>query len=263
MVLKVVLNLLLVSALGLLLACGSEGEKAEQVEVPDKYEGWQTYLYENVRFIYPPNFPLVDSLDDMARQYIAAIERNCRFFEMEVPRDTLVIYHHTGYRQGREMTGRQYPFADSSAIHFWLPSFPGVTLMQWLLPRWQPIEPRYMFLKHGLLALLDYSGQNYHVSTVRYIEEDRFIPLAELAVDTTVDSDTERHQTALAASFVDFISFYYGIKALEVLYRAQAPFENAIQGIFMMPVDSLQQRWIDFAKERAAEWEVRHVSDST
>ncbi len=234
--------------------CGREKQGVPRSgEAGPNYGDWQTYTYQNVKFIYPPGYPLADTFEEQAKQYLAAIERNCRFFEMDVPSDTLVVYFYTGYGQGREMTGRQYPFADSSAIHFWLPSFPGVTLMQWLLPRWHSEQPRYLFLKHGLYSLLDYSGQNYHVQTINYADSGRLIPLAELAEDTTVDSDTERYQSALAASFVDFISYHYGIKALEALYLARKPFPEAVEEIFLMPVDSLQRRWLDFARERAGE----------
>ncbi len=219
------------------------------------YEDWQTYTYQNVKFIYPPEYPLESTLGEQARQYVAATERGSRFFEIDVPQDTLVVYFYTGYGQGRELTGREYPYCDSTGIHFWLPSYPGVTLMQWLLPHWQTGEPRYEFLKHGLISLLDYSGQNYHVATMNYVSDGSFIPLAELAADTAVDSDIERHQSALSASFVDYISYYYGIEALKVLYRSQTAFEDAVEGIFMMPVDSLESHWLSFAQQRAQEAE--------
>jgi len=228
----------------------SKQEQRDQLPVNGKYLDWKTYTYQNIKIIYPPGYPLVDEFDKMAANYIAGLNRNCRFFEIDVPDDTLVIYFYTGYGQGREMTGRMYPFADSVAIHFWLPSFPGPTLMQWLLPRWQNVEPKFAFIKHGLIALLDYSGQNYHKSTLRYLEEGKFIPLRKLAVDTTINSDTERHQSAEAASFVDFISYYFGIQGLEKLYRIQSPFETAVEGIFEIPVDSLEGLWLDFVKER-------------
>jgi hypothetical protein len=150
--------------------------------------------------------------------------------------------------QGREMTGREYPFADSNAIHFWLPSFYGPTLVQYLIPRWQDVEPKFRFLKHGIIALFDYSGQNYHKSTLGYIEEGKFIPLRELAEDTTVNSNTERHQSAEAASFVDFIVYHYRIRGLNELYRSRESFEDAVQRIFQMPVDSLEHMWLDYVK---------------
>lgn len=242
----------LFAALGLVLipfGCSQQTEKGKK-PTDEKYKGWETFTYENVKIIYPRGHPLVDSFHGMAQGYITAMRRNCQFLGINVPQDTLVVYYYSGFGQGREMTGREYPFADSAAIHFWLPSFFGPTLMQYLLPRWQDVEPKYRFLKHGLIALFDYSGQNYHQSTLNYLKDDQFIPLKELAVDTTVNSDTERHQSAEAASFVDFLDYYFGMDGLNLLYRAREPFEQAVQGIFMMPVDSLERLWLDFVKER-------------
>ena len=240
---------LLTIAFALHISGCSKGKERDRYLLDEKYRDWKIYTYQNVKIIYPPGHVLEGKFQDVAKNYVAALKRDCRFFEIDVPKDTLVIYYYTGYGQGREMTGRQYPFADSVAIHFWLPSFPGPTLMQWLLPKWQHVQPKYPFLKHGLIALMDYSGQDYHRSTQRYLEEEKFISLRELAVDTTVNSDVERHQSAEAASFVDFLAYYFGVQGLDILYRAQVPFETAVEGVFMMPVDSLESLWLDFVKK--------------
>jgi hypothetical protein len=236
-----------VAALG--LGC-SKQKQAGQGPKADKYKDWMTYSYENVKIIYPPSHPLADNLETMAKGYTKATRQICRFLKISEPPDTIVIYFYTGFGQGREMTGREYPFADGSAIHFWLPSFYGPTLMQYLIHRWQDAEPKYPFLKHGLIALFDYSGQNYYQSTQGYRDENNFISLPELAVDTTVNSDTERHQSAEAATFVDFIVYHFGIAGLNRLYTAKAPFKEAVVEIFKMPVDSLEGLWLDFVKQQ-------------
>lgn len=251
---------LVVIALGLSLFYCSQQKQESEKPLSDEYQDWKTFTYKNVKIIYPPGHQLIDSFHDMAKGYLDALERNCRFLEIDVPQETLVVYYYTGFRQGREMTGREYPFADKDAIHFWLPSFYGPSLMQYILPRWHNVEPKYQFLKHGLIALFDYSGQNWHQATQGYLDNGKFIPLKELAVDMTVNSDTERHQSALGASFVDFLVYYFGIDGLNLLYRAQAPFETAVQGIFMMPVDSLEGLWLDFVKEYVATMDTTQVN---
>jgi hypothetical protein len=239
----------------------SEPGEKEQQSVACKYEDWKTYTYQNIKIFYPAGHPLEDNLGDMAAGYVTALERNCRFLKIDGTKDTLAVYFYTGFGQGREMTGREYPFADSEAVHFWIPSFYGPTLMQYLLPKWHDMEPRYRFLKHGVIALFDYSGQDYHQFTLRYLEEGKFIPLNELAVDTTVNSNTERHQTAEAASFISFLTYYYGIQGLDLLYLARAPFETAVEGIFEMPVDSLEGLWLDFAKEQVEAMDTTGVTE--
>ncbi len=239
----------------------SESGEKEQQTVNSKYQDWKTFTYQNIKIIHPAGHPLENNLGDMAAGYVTALRRNCEFLEIDAADDTLIIYFYTGFGQGREMTGEEYPFADSAAIHFWFPSFYGPTLMQYLLLKWHGVEPRYRFLKHGLIALFDYSGQNYHQFTLRHIEEGKFIPLNELAADTTVNSNTERLQTAEAASFVDFISYHFGIQGLDLLYLARAPFETAVEGIFTIPVDSLEKLWLDFARERVKEIDTTGVTE--
>ncbi|GEM_PF-610274 len=228
-----------------LSGCGGDKEQAAAGE-DDRYAGWQTYTYRNIRIVYPPGHPQVDNLYDMAQGYVAALKRNCRFLRIPVPEDTLVVYYYTGFGQGQSMTGRQYPFVRDGRIHFWLPSFYGPTLMHYLLPLWLDKEPQYSFLKHGIISLFDYSGQNYHEMTHLKLQKGTFVPLMELAVDTTVDSNTERDLSAEAASFVDFLVFTYGIEGLRLLYRAEAPFEMASEGIIGIKPDSLQVLWLDF-----------------
>jgi hypothetical protein len=174
---------------------------------------------------------------------------------MPVPSETLEVFYYTGFGQGREMTGQEYPFATDTAIHFWLPSFPGVTLMQWLVLKWVPVDTRHQFLKHGLITLLDYSGWNYHFSTMIFVENDTFVTLADLAVDSATNSNTERFQSAEAASFVDFIATDFGVQHLEALYRDSTGFNDAVARIFGMPVDSLQRRWFDFARQQGTIWQ--------
>ncbi|MCK4302464.1 MAG: hypothetical protein KAW91_06795, partial [candidate division Zixibacteria bacterium] len=206
-----------------LSGCGGDKEQTAAGE-DNKYAEWETYTYQNICIVYPPGHPQVDNLYDMAQGYVAALKRNCLFLRIPVPEDTLVIYYYTGFGQGQSMTGRKYPFARDGCIHFWLPSFYGPTLMHYLLPLWLDKEPQYSFLKHGIISLFDYSGQNYNEMTHSKLQEGTFVPLMELATDTTVDSNIERELSGEAASFVDFLVFTYGIEGLRLMYRAEAPF---------------------------------------
>ncbi|MEA3297428.1 MAG: hypothetical protein U9R56_06140 [candidate division Zixibacteria bacterium] len=241
----------------------SDGEKKDTDTIDNRYEGWKSYTYQNVRIVYPPNHPHEKKLHKMAVWYGFALRQDCRFLQIPIPQEELVVYYYTGFGQGREMTGHKYPFADSAAIHFWIPSHKGPTLMQYLLPIWLQKEPQYKFLKHGIITLFDYSGQDYHEMTHEFYNDTNFIPLTELVKDTTVDSNIERHQSAEAASFVDFLVYTFGTQALRLLYRAEAPFEMATQGILKVEADSLQTMWTDFI-EKAVRGEIPgQQSDTT
>ncbi|UCC43125.1 MAG: hypothetical protein JSU65_08210 [Candidatus Zixiibacteriota bacterium] len=247
------LELLLISAI-LVLALGVFSGCTEEVGSPcdpkpeGAYDDWLTYRYENFVILYPPKHPNESGLESIGTNYINCIDRVVTDLRMSPLTDCILFVYYTGYGSGREMTGRQYPFATDTAIHFWLPSFPGPVLMQYLLPLWVPGEPHYRFLKHGLISLYDFSGQAYHEFTVGYINKDRFIKLADLAADTTVNSNTERHQSAEAASFCAFVMGQFGADTLKALYQSSEPFDQAVPALFGMSVEALENYWLRYVR---------------
>ncbi|MFZ5979208.1 MAG: hypothetical protein ACOYVF_01115, partial [Candidatus Zixiibacteriota bacterium] len=210
---------------------------------------WELFTYRNIKIFHQPGHLQQERFPDLAEKYLYSIKTIQNILKLPPFTDTLYVVYYTGFGQGREMTGREYPFADSGVIYFWQPSFLGPTLMQYLLPRWVPDEPKHVFLKHGLISLFDFSGQNYHEYTMRFIENNKFEPLKELAVDTVINSDIERNQSSEAASFVAFILANYGEEHLKMMYKSALPFDRMVQEMFMMPVDSLESRWLEFVKQ--------------
>jgi len=247
-----ILMSLLITAM--LVACGNEYDETSAVDEPvaaadTLYTDWKTYTYGNIKILYPEGHPHADNLYDMANRYAAVMRQDCLFLGIDPPTDTVNIYFYTGFGQGRKMTGEDYPFADSLGLHFWLPGYYGLPMVKYLIPRWQPAEPRHEFLKHGLLALLDNTGENYHLKTLEYINNSEFIHLRDLAVDTTIDANTERVQSAMAASFVDFIVYFYGINGLNSLYVSDKDFDTTVESIFRFSVDSLENTWLNVIRE--------------
>ena len=70
----------------------SEPEEKKQQSVACKYEDWKTYTHQNIKIFYPAGHPLADNLGDMAAGYVIALERNCRFLNIDGAKDTLVVY---------------------------------------------------------------------------------------------------------------------------------------------------------------------------
>ncbi len=228
----------------LLISCSGSPEKKDIFDDP-KYEGWQLYKYENIKILYQPGHPQVAGFEQIAKGYVRALVGVSQMLDMEIPEDSVKIIFYTGWGQGREMTGQQVPFVEDGIIHFWIPSHLGVTFMHWFLPYWVPERPAHEFLWHGLVCLFDYSGYDYHKMTLDMLEGERFVPLAELAVDTTIDSNNERRQSAEAASFVAFVLAWYGPDRMKMLYRTQLPFETLVEDSLHMSLDSLQTHWIN------------------
>ena len=214
----------------------------------EQFTGWKVYTYENVEILYQPGHPQEGSFPQVAKGYLKALDQVSAALDIPVPQDTIKIIYYTGWGQGREMTGRDYPYAEDGVIHFWLPSFFGPTFVRWILPYWVPEGPKYEFLKHGLISLFDYSGQDYDAMTLQYVADGRFISLDSLAVDTTINSNIERLQSGEAASFVAFILENYGESELKKMYLSQVAFDWYVKNNFGMPVDSLQAHWLNYAR---------------
>ncbi len=235
-------------------SCGKK-EKQEAVKQPSAvkspYADWQTYSYRNIRIVYPANHPREADLNDMTQSYLASIRRDCSVLNIPIPTDTLVVMYYTGPGQGYEMSKDSVPHASHDTIYFWLPGYYGVTLMQWLIPKWQPSPPAFPFLRHGLISLLDNSGQNYHIVTNTYVLNGNFIPLDSLAYDTDIDSDIERLQSGEAASFVDFLVYKYGITALDKMWLSPTTFDSTVTGLLGISTDSLQTAWLSLVKQQA------------
>jgi len=244
------IGLVILGCAGVGFGCKGQSEPPSKAgpTIDPRYINWKTFNYENVRIIYPPGHPQESTLTNMAEAYLYLIRKEREVLGAPPLTDTLKVYYYSGYGQGREFTGQEYPFADSNAIHFWLPSFYGPTLMQYLLPRWASDPPRHMFLKHGLISMFDLSGQNYHASTIGYKNSGEFIPLEKLATDTATDSNEERYQSAEAASFCAFVIGEFGPLALKELYQSPVSFDSSVLQTCLVPVDTLQMRWLAFVK---------------
>lgn len=246
----------LIGAILTFAGCSSEQPESESAQAPDPYADWKTYTYNNFVIHYPEAHPREQYVAEMAQIFPALMRRDAQFLRIPAPTDTIHVYYYTGVGHGDEITGTIYPHvADSATIHFWLPGNYGPLMAKLMILRWQNTEPRFEFLKHGLLALLDFTGVNYHEKTMTLIDLGKFIPLNELAADTSGDeyfeTEPEKIQAAEAASFVDFLVFRYGSDALNAMYRADAPFDQVVQGMFSISVDSLETLWLNFVPQAA------------
>ena len=241
---------ILIIIITVFIACNNSNDtpppKTDQTHV---YDDWKSYTYENIKIFYDDGFSQKDNLYEIVKKMQASIRIDCQFLNIPIPTDTITIYFYSGLGQGREVTGQRYSHAVDDTMHIWLPSFYGTTIMKYLLPKWEHTEPQYKFLKEGLITLMDHSGQNYHKSTFDLIDSGKFVPLVQLAEDTIVNSDMERIQSSFSASFVDFIVYYYGIDLFRVLYKSRGDFSDAVNGIFKISPDSLQNLWLNVIRQ--------------
>ncbi len=259
---KLVVCLIVLYLLGILVSCGSNEE--ESVEMPStevdtetslpeiRYPDWNVYNFHKIQIVYPTEHPFKHSVPEIARGFESILTRSCQFLKIPIPDDTLRVYLYTGPGQGEHLTGAKYSFATAHAIHYWVPTYYGAALMKYLLPRWQPEGTRHEFLRHGLIALLDFSGENYHESTLNLLEKERFVTLEELIADTTVSSDRERWQSAEVASFVDYLVVIYGMDKFRQLYSSQESFKEAAAEIYDLTLPKMEKEWMRFAREAVA-----------
>ena len=209
------------------------------------YKEWQIFRQNNVVIIHPPNHLHEERFPEFSGVFSALSRRTCEFLDMTPP-DSLIFYFYTGILHGHDVTGQTYSFSDGTAIHFWLPTFYGPPLVKHLLYKWESKFPKHKFLWHGIVALLDGSKQNYHQFTLDHIDSGVFIPLRALLADTTIDVNTERLQSAEAASLVDYLVYIYGIEKVREMYLSDGEVFNDFEKVFKLPVDDLEKRWLEF-----------------
>jgi len=216
------------------------------------YKDWQIFRQNNVIIIHPPNHLHQARFPELTKVFSALSRRTCEFLRIAPP-DSLIFYFYTGTGHAHDVTGQSIPYSDGTAIHFWLPSFYGPPLVKHLLYKWESKLPKHEFLWHGIVALLDGSQQNYHQFTLEHIDSGIFVPLRELLVDTTIDVNRERLQSAEAASLVDYLVYIYGIEKVRELYLSDGDIYSDLKKVFNLPVDKIEKRWLEFIDTFVAE----------
>lgn len=213
-----------------------------------KYAAWKRAEFENVIVYYPPGHIHEAQMPQAAKDYKNAITKISGTAQLPVPTDTVRVMYYTGPGQAYEMTGRDFPFGDSLAVHYWPNYSRGPSLLQRLFYSYFGGWSGQRIMHHGLIALFDFAGENHHQTTLEYLRDTFFIPLARLQSDTLMNSDVERYQTAEAGSLVAFILATRGITSIEALYRSTLPFDQAVQQTLGISIDSLQKEWVEFVQ---------------
>ncbi len=226
------------------------GEPDSLKEIDSRmFSTWKVATYQNVKALCPTTHAHAGGLDQLAQAVHAAMTNDCRFLRMNIPRDTIVVIYYTGPGQGKEVTGMNHSFALNDTLHHWPPNHLGTPIMKYLIPKWQPGPPGNRFLRNGLLTLLDNSGENYHERTVSNYRRGTLEHLSELAVNPFLESDEQCRQSAMAASFVDFVVFNFGVETFKRLWDSDHDFETAVEDEFDITVDSLHTLWVTMLED--------------
>lgn len=213
----------------------------------DPYADWLTYTYHNYKLRYADGHPHQDEMHTVITSMERVTPQTCNLLDIPVPTDTITIYFYTGFGQGREITGHEWPYIVGDTFHLWRPSYPQVPMVEYLLRKWQNYVPKFKFVQIGMMVLLDYSGVDYHEATLNLLDGGVLISLADLAVDTAINPYGERWQSVEAASFMAYLLDYYGTDGLLGLYRATGTFEKTTMGLFSKTPATLQEEWLHYA----------------
>ena len=143
---------------------------------PGIYEDWKVVTVDNIKLLCPVDHAHAATVEGLARAMQRALLNGCQFLQIQPPTNKIVIIYYTGPGQAKEITGMNYSFATGDTLHYWPPNALGVPVMKYLVPRWQNIEPRHIFLREGLIKLLDGSGKDYHNRALTAWRENRFTP---------------------------------------------------------------------------------------
>ena len=216
---------------------------------PQTFSDWKVTTYENIRLLCPSDHAHLADINRLAKSFSDAMDNACRFLEINKPQETIVVLYYTGPGQAREITGMNRSFVLGDTLHHWPPNNLGLPIIKYLIPKWQDIEPRHKFLRNGLVTLLNNPGNNYHKRTLHSYNDNTFWPLRELAVDSALNGYSERRESAMAASFVDFVAYRYGVEKLAELYRSEDEFGATVEKTFGVSTEDLQTLWIGLLEQ--------------
>ena len=246
---KAVLAVMILVLLSVFWGCSKESPLVE-LQHKEAYQDWKIFTYKTVNILYPPNHLQRDNFDEISQGLLAASRRITEWLGTEPYTDSLYIVYYTGFGQGREMTGQRWPYASDGVIYLWQPCFTTLPLADILIKRWAQGDSQNPILKHGLRAALDFTGADYHQRTRDIIERGQFEPISELAQDPGFLSDSERVQSAEAASLVIYILVTYNATELKALYRSDESFDKALEENLGINTDLLERNWLAFINQR-------------
>ncbi len=216
---------------------------------PTRVADWETFTYRTVKILYPEGHPMESTFYTFANVVRFGQRQLAQFLSYPPALDTVTIYYYTGPGQSIDLVGTYHPFASDDGIHFTPPSPYGAPLAMYILDKWQQHPPKYKFLREGLIALFDLSGQDYFEQTRQmFADTTRMISLLDLAADTTVNVNMERDLSGPAATFVTFVHYLGGPAAYRRLYHHQAAFPLAVTDVLNMAFPEAEMRWRQFVR---------------
>lgn len=238
--------------LAAIAGCSSDEEEAEtpaREEASQRYRDWLACSHDNIVVHYPADHPHAERMPELAAGYPRAIQTDARLLQMTPPAETLHVYVYTGPGQASEITGARYPFVEGNHIHYWQPYHLGSTVMEYVLSRWTPVQPRFAFLRAGLITLMNHSNMSYHEEMARLMENDQRLPLDSLVAHTAIDHNRWMARSQQAASFVDFLIYMYGLPTFKNLWEATTGWEEAVQGLLGISSAELESEWLEFVRQ--------------
>lgn len=234
------------------LGCSEKKEQEQTQTIPEPvaqndttYQEWQSITYKNITVKYPSDHEESSLMYDNAKKFEALIRTDCAFLNMPVPEESLSVFMFNAVSEGRKATGEMFPFYKGNSIYYWPPYTYGTALAKYLISKWAKSKTKFPFLNQGLMRLFDASGRNFHLMTLDYLDSNMFRSLHELALDSTINANIEKHRSVLAASFVDFVNYKYGKDHFAQLYNSTSDFDRSVKDIFQISTDSLEKEWIN------------------
>lgn len=242
-------SLLLLFSVLLFGGCG-ENEAEKEIETPI-YQDWTIKAHGHFIFHISPKSRWIANYQLVAEGYERFLREICVLLEMPVPVDTIHMYIYNPGKESEEITGRETPWSNETEIH-WGEKYPyGYELTKYLLRKRGIKDSKFNVMNEGLLHLLDFSSKNYHDKTNRRFNSGTFIILSDLGDNTKLDSLDFATKRSESASLCGFIMYNYGLERLFMLHQSSVDWQDAIETIFQMPIERLEQNWLDFARENS------------
>ncbi len=233
----------------IITGCSGEEKTEENTEnqLPE-YPNWTTYTYRSFVYHFRRDASWRDKMDQLSGAFENALKQDCGFFNKPAPAEPIHVFIYNTPDEAKTLIGKPLPYVTDNQIHWERITVAyGAGIMMYLLEYWGMDDPKYIFMKEGMIALRDYSRRDYHEQTGRFINEGFYLPL-----DTLINNDVYlQHESQLrsweAASLVAFMTLNFGVDNFLKIWDSDKPFAESIREYARIDLHQFEHLWNQYA----------------
>jgi hypothetical protein len=236
-------------AASLVVGCGGGSDKKESGQTQNTsgvsreyYADWMKYKSRVFELRCPPREDIQNRLEAIGNKCDEIVSLLSMMLRTRPP-EPIYMMIFPNRTEAENLLGRELPYASNDTIYYEILAPLGIGITDLMMHKVAPNGSRFDFVNEGFMALTDYSGENYHENVLQHLENGTLYSMDSLIDNETyrrLDSPRRREQ---AASFIGFLTYYYGSGPLVGLLREQISVNTILMVSTNKNLDVLEGEW--------------------